>query len=362
MNDFDDLFDKESKQADPEAEKKVEDYYETLNLQRRNALMAAIYILSIIVFTFAAQLFIQLKYKDTAEIISNIVIVNEPQVTIDETGGSLHAYEITVTGILRNDTGFDLPEVYLEVVFVDDLGEEYTAVFTEKNILQGNCASFYETIYSDFNPVSYTISKGFDVSAMFYTLANLLPVFLSAMLFIYFDKNSFKYDFKRFKANWQSHLAKIVGGYFLVLGVLFLTSYILQILGVTDTSQNELTIRSMFEQDALQIFFLFMLLCVCTPIVEEVVFRKVIYNFVEPRTNKVIAIIVTGAVFGLMHVISYGDFIQALPYIGMGFVFGYIYFWSEKNIWVTIGVHVINNGVSFFIYVLATYGLYNLSM
>jgi membrane protease YdiL (CAAX protease family) len=58
-----------------------------------------------------------------------------------------------------------------------------------------------------------------------------------------------------------------------------------------------------------------------------------------------------------MHVASYGDFLQAIPYVARGCVFGYIYWSSNKNIHVAMSVHFINNFISFAIYVAALYGI-----
>jgi membrane protease YdiL (CAAX protease family) len=116
-------------------------------------------------------------------------------------------------------------------------------------------------------------------------------------------------------------------------------------------------IQSLFEKNLFDISVLFILLVVLTPVIEELIFRKVIYNFVESKTNHILAILSSGLIFGLMHVIQYGDFLQSIPYVMMGLVFGYIYHNSRKNIFVVIGVHTINNFISWLLSVLAVYGL-----
>lgn len=128
------------------------------------------------------------------------------------------------------------------------------------------------------------------------------------------------------------------------------------VLGVTASSENESAIAGMFIDDPLQLVMLFFLLCVFTPIVEEIVFRKIICGFFERKIGKIWAILLSGAIFGLMHVVAYGDFVQSIPYITMGAVFGYIYFRSEKNIYVTIGVHFLNNLISYLFYLLPLLG------
>jgi len=111
-----------------------------------------------------------------------------------------------------------------------------------------------------------------------------------------------------------------------------------------------MSIQAMFESNAVVIVMLFFLLCIFTPIVEEVVFRKVLFGYFEPKLGPIISILLSGSIFGVMHVIGAGDFIQVIPYVLMGFAFGYIYYRSEKNIWVPIIVHFINNFIVFLIY------------
>ncbi len=55
-------------------------------------------------------------------------------------------------------------------------------------------------------------------------------------------------------------------------------------------------------------------------------------------------------VFGLIHVVGEASLAEALvngvAYFVMGFVFGFIYLKSDRNIVIPTIVHIINNGVS----------------
>ena len=55
-----------------------------------------------------------------------------------------------------------------------------------------------------------------------------------------------------------------------------------------------------------------------------------------------IGIALSSFLFGMIHVISAGDFIYAIPYIAMGFALGYAYY-KNQNIWYSIGVHLFQN-------------------
>lgn len=85
------------------------------------------------------------------------------------------------------------------------------------------------------------------------------------------------------------------------------------------------------------------------PIVEEIVFRGAIFNLLKNKTsNPIIPIVVSGAIFGAVHVLAgliSGDLLEMLHFITyfvMGCGFGFIYH-KTKNIYVCIGVHMINN-------------------
>lgn len=85
------------------------------------------------------------------------------------------------------------------------------------------------------------------------------------------------------------------------------------------------------------------------PIVEEIVFRGAIFNLVKSKTtNPVFPILISGAIFGIVHVLAGligGDLLELLhfiTYFAMGCGFGFIYH-KTKNIYICIGVHMINN-------------------
>lgn len=98
------------------------------------------------------------------------------------------------------------------------------------------------------------------------------------------------------------------------------------------------------------------------PITEELVFRQGIAELIHrlfyyfPHQKKwtqdaivVMAIMVSGILFGLIHVLSNGDFIAMIPYVVSGIVYTSFYFLSGRNVAVTIGIHMLNNAIATFI-------------
>lgn len=357
MNDFDDLFEKQVKPQEDKEETPIDNFYRTATSQRKNLYMFLIYIFSSFLFALAALLISNFMFPDSESINNDLFVVMEPEITVTY-DDDLAPVSALVHGIFVNNSEYDLPVFFVDMELFDvDENSLGTYHFTKNDLAAGQTYTLYETFDIMIEPHSYTMSWGFDFNSLFYIIINLLQVSIAAVLFLFIDFESFKQNWQAFRKQLKNHIGQIVVGFFLVFLALYAAQLILQFFNVTDTSENEMTIQGLFAADPTQLVLLFLLLCVFTPVVEEVVFRKVLFNYIEPRTNALVAIIASGAIFGLMHVIAYGDFIQSIPYIFMGLMFGYIYYRAKKNIFVTIGVHFLNNFYVFLAYVLILYGV-----
>jgi len=113
-------------------------------------------------------------------------------------------------------------------------------------------------------------------------------------------------------------------------------------------SANQLSINLMLRSP----YFILMAFSavILRPIVEELVFRKSFFGLIK---NQNYALIISSLVFGLIHIsteILSGNvglaLISSLPYIGAGFIFGYIYMIHKQNIVIPILVHMAYNLVS----------------
>ncbi|UTR13443.1 CPBP family intramembrane metalloprotease [Salipaludibacillus sp. LMS25] len=80
---------------------------------------------------------------------------------------------------------------------------------------------------------------------------------------------------------------------------------------------------------------------VFVPIMEEIVFRKVIFGYLYPRFGFWLSAIASGLIFAVVHM----EFEHLLVYASMGIVFAYLY-WKTKRIIVPILAHV---GVNSFV-------------
>lgn len=359
MSNFDDLFDKQVEKRKNFQEPKMDNFNQEINKQSKNGVLFLIYIIVSIVFSFGGLFYFSSVYPSSVDIINDIEIVNTPTLTTVYDGDTIVGSNVSIQYINNSDTYIYQSSVIIEFYDVDEnLIESF--IFDGGSIAAGETNTINETITIDYEPTNYAVLFSIDLSAMFYIILGALQAFVLSIFFIFVDKLAFKTNWKEFKLNPKKYLGQIFTGYFILFASLLLASIILEYLGVNETSQNEATIRGYFEKDTFRLIVLFFMLCIFTPIVEEVIFRKVVYNFIEPKASKIVAIIGTGVVFGLMHVITYGDFIQSIPYILMGIALGYVYYRSNKNIYVSIGAHFLNNFVTYVMYVLVLYGYYSI--
>ncbi|QDP39170.1 CPBP family intramembrane glutamic endopeptidase [Radiobacillus deserti] len=75
------------------------------------------------------------------------------------------------------------------------------------------------------------------------------------------------------------------------------------------------------------------------PILEEVIFRKIIFGTIYQKTNFIIAGVASALVFALVH----ADPLHLIMYMSMGFVFAFLYV-QTKRIIVPIITHMAMNG------------------
>ena len=112
-------------------------------------------------------------------------------------------------------------------------------------------------------------------------------------------------------------------------------------------SNNEETVRTLIDSYPLYMAFNVM---IYAPITEELIFRKSIKD-IFPNSN--LSIIISGLIFGGLHVITSLDtplsLLHLIPYCSLGFIFAYLYKKTD-NIFSTITAHSIHNTFAILIY------------
>ncbi|MGM8216735.1 lysostaphin resistance A-like protein [Bacillaceae bacterium W0354] len=125
-------------------------------------------------------------------------------------------------------------------------------------------------------------------------------------------------------------------GFFLAIFSQVIANYItIEYIGVDEPSENTASIMEMVEVNT----FLVIVIVLFAPILEEIIFRKIIFGELHKRMNFFIAAILSALTFAVLH----WDFNFILSYIAMGLVFAFLYV-KTKRIIVPIIVHAMMNG------------------
>lgn len=142
--------------------------------------------------------------------------------------------------------------------------------------------------------------------------------------------------------------AKTIGwgviGFFLVFLGQIVAANIELALGVEPGSQN----TAQFIEIARGVPFVVFSIVIFAPILEELIFRRIIFGMLLPKTNFFVAALVSAIAFGAIHL----EFTHILLYAVSGFIFAYIYY-KTKRIMASIVSHMLLNG---FVTVFQFYG------
>lgn len=166
--------------------------------------------------------------------------------------------------------------------------------------------------------------------------------FLIVMILLSIFNNKIERDFNDLKKNHKEYFTTYIKYWFLVLFLMMVSNSIIMLINHGDMATNEETVRQTFK---LAPIYTFLSAVIYAPITEELVFRQSIRNIIK---NDTLFIILSGLIFGSMHVLpSYQmpmDLLYLIPYSIPGWVFAYTLKKSD-NIFVPMGLHFIHNGI-----------------
>lgn len=162
-------------------------------------------------------------------------------------------------------------------------------------------------------------------------------IILIILLFYY---NELKSNLVVFIKNFKTYLPFIIKRYLIMLGVMVVVATPIILLNNGETSTNQTMVNALFEKIPIQALILSTLYA---PIVEETVFRL---SLSKLFTNKTLFIIMSGILFGSLHVIdkftSVTDLLYIFQYSALGICLAKAYA-DSKNIFVSISMHFIQN-------------------
>lgn len=173
-----------------------------------------------------------------------------------------------------------------------------------------------------------------------YILSIYTYICLVIILFLMYRKE-LKIEWQRFKNHFAKNMDTAFKYYFIgLLGMMFfniIINFVLKLGG----PQNEKNVQSMIHSS----LFL-MLICagLFAPIVEELIFRK---SFKNVFSNKWVFVIISGLIFGGLHVIDYTfqnqlEILYILPYGILGGTFAYMDY-EVDSVFPSITMHMLHN-------------------
>lgn len=175
-----------------------------------------------------------------------------------------------------------------------------------------------------------------------YNTLRVIPNIGQAILLILLYRKTLRNDFKDFRKNFGNY-SDIALKYW-ILGFLgmMVSNFIINIYSPVEMAANEQGVREIIS--AVPLVSLFSI-CLMAPIAEELTFRK---SFKDCFSGKWTFILISGIVFGFLHVIgSFGSLYELLyiiPYSALGIAFACAYH-KTNNIFASIFIHCMHNTI-----------------
>lgn len=158
---------------------------------------------------------------------------------------------------------------------------------------------------------------------------------IALFLVLYFMREDMKYSYDRHQASIGSSIIWGIGGFFLALFAQGVAANIeMRIFGVEMGSENTRRIVEMVRLTPA----LMLVTSMIGPVLEEIIFRKIIFGALYQKYNFFLSALVSSLLFAVVHL----EFEHLLLYATMGFVFAFLYV-KTKRILVPIAAHVLMN-------------------
>ena len=197
---------------------------------------------------------------------------------------------------------------------------------------------------------------GIDVTKFSNKILVIYQFIMSFIMFIvlfFTYKKTIKKDYESFRKEKNKNITYIIKMFVIFMIVKYLVSFI-SVLIMTllnfDTSSMTSVNQNLIESYVKASPILMLIsTAIFAPFYEEVLFRL---GFKKVFKNKYIFVILSGMIFGLMHVFPLEEGIplmlgimQSITYVTMGIFLSYVYYKTD-NIFISIGIHFLNNLLS----------------
>lgn len=189
--------------------------------------------------------------------------------------------------------------------------------------------------------------------AMVNALTNMMTYLCSLALVFFFMRNFIMEDAIQLKKRYKKLCWFIPLAAGVTYALTFLVDWRIQSL-IHQTSANQNSIVTMIEHGGAP--YMFIAVVLCAPIVEELIYRKAIFEFLKKK-HIAISYLVSILLFTLPHMFSsqasIGDwFLMCIPYAFSGLLLCVVYHLSDKNIYASWFAHLVNNLIAFLLIII----------
>lgn len=179
-------------------------------------------------------------------------------------------------------------------------------------------------------------------SDIVYNLITFFPnIVLAIILFLMYRKELIK-DFKDFKKNIGDYTDKAFKYWIVGFILMMIFNLLIIMFSPVKSATNEDAVRSIIVSTP---FIAYIFTCLVAPFVEELIFRK---SFRDALKSKWLFILVSGIVFGALHVVGNIESLYGLlylaPYSALGIAFALTYY-ETGNIFSSIFIHFFHNSL-----------------
>ncbi len=165
-------------------------------------------------------------------------------------------------------------------------------------------------------------------------------ILLLILIFLY--RKTLKEDFQKLKGNFYQILDSGIKYWLIGLVVMMASNIIISLFITQAQAGNEEGVQELIHSSS---FLSIITVGILAPIIEELTFRK---SFRDIFENKILFVLMSGFIFGGLHVIlslnSYWDLFYIIPYSSLGIAFGYMYAKTD-NIYTSMMMHIFHNTV-----------------
>ncbi|MDD4298173.1 MAG: type II CAAX endopeptidase family protein [Bacilli bacterium] len=171
----------------------------------------------------------------------------------------------------------------------------------------------------------------------------IVGVLLFGISLIYIYREDFKNYLDDFKKNGRKYLK--LGFNYWIIGLLMMivSNIIISSLSPISMPENEQAVREALK---LSPYIIFLSSVINAPLIEELIFRKTLFDIFK---NKTLFVIFSGLLFGTFHVIgvatSIYSWLYIIPYSALGIAFAYAYT-KTNNLLTPICLHSFHNFIT----------------